>query len=151
MFSDQIQRVVTDILDQLAPLRSRRPPRRVSRNLSAEAVTAKRRRRRLERRWKKYRREQDRLDCRSACRIANSLINKSRKDFYNNQFSASDPGARWKLAKTLLHSNDPVVNHSAPANLCDAFAKYFVDKIDLLRQSVPGSIHDYGNGIGYIL
>ena len=73
-FADQIESVVTAALDDLAPLRRRRrrQPKRITRWLSHDAVEAKRRRRRLERRWLRtcdaYRR---------ACRSANATINEA--------------------------------------------------------------------------
>ena len=50
--------------------------------LSAEAVSAKRERRRMERRWQWTRKEEDRLEYRRVCRTTNKLINKSRQDYY---------------------------------------------------------------------
>ena len=52
-FADQLVRVVTDELDKVAPVRSgsRPSPKTITKWLSAEAVSAKRERRRMERRW----------------------------------------------------------------------------------------------------
>jgi len=56
-------RVVTDELDKVAPVgrSSRHPLKTISRWLSVDAVAAKRKRRRLERRWQRTRNENDRL------------------------------------------------------------------------------------------
>ena len=53
-YVDQLNNALTELLDKHAPVRTtrRRPPKRISRWLSDEAVAAKRLRRRLERRWR---------------------------------------------------------------------------------------------------
>jgi len=60
-FYRQIESSVTSVLDALAPLRNRtkRCGKRSSRWLSEKAVTAKRTRRQLERRWKRTGAESD--------------------------------------------------------------------------------------------
>jgi len=64
-----------------APVRvsRRRPPKKIRRWLSDEAIGAKRLRRRLERRWRFTGLEADRINYRRACRDANRLINKNAK------------------------------------------------------------------------
>ena len=88
-FYRQIESSVTSVLDALAPLRNRtkRRCKRSSRLLSAKAVTAKRTRRQLERRWKRTGAESDRMAYRSACRVANAEINASRSEFYTKQLT----------------------------------------------------------------
>jgi len=63
-FAAQLVRVDTDELDNVAPVRSgsRRPPKTITKWLSAEAVSAKRKRRRMERRWQRTRKEKNRLE-----------------------------------------------------------------------------------------
>ena len=89
--------------------------------LSAEAVAAKRRRRRLER--KRNRSEIDRVAYRTACRHANALINQSRKDHIRSELEAcTDPRQRWMVAKKLLHTDNKHSKQSAAAvdaRLCE--------------------------------
>ena len=139
-FAAQLQSVVTDCLDELVPLRNMR--RRASKSsakwLSAEAVAAKRRRRRLER--KRNRGENDRVAYRTACRHANVLINQSRKDHMRSELEAcTDSRQRWTVAKKLLHTDNKHSNQSAAADdarLCEQFSEYFVSKIESLRHSI---------------
>ena len=101
-FAEQIERVVTATLDEVAPIRTRqrRPPKAVTRWLSKEAVEAKRHRRRLERRWNETKSDTDRLAYRRACRHVNKLINSSRQDYLRSQLSsATDSKQRWQIAK----------------------------------------------------
>jgi len=73
--------------------------------LSIEAVTAKRQRRRLER--KRNRSEIDRQAHRVACRYANGLINQSRMDHTRSELEACyDSRQRWTVAKRLIHADN---------------------------------------------
>ena len=106
-FAEQIERVVTSTLDEVAPIRTRlrRPPKAVTKWLSDDAIEAKRHRRRLERRWNETRSDTDRIAYRRACRHANKLINSSRKEYFRSQLSSAvDSRDRWRIAKSLLHS-----------------------------------------------
>src|SRR5208282_1587798 len=62
-FVDQLESVIVQILDELAPIRTGNRPhgRKGARWLSEEAISAKRLRRRLERRWKSTGAEADRM------------------------------------------------------------------------------------------
>src|SRR5271163_4291895 len=108
-FASQLEESVTTILNELAPMctSTKRRQKPDSRRLSAEAVSAKRTRRRLERKWKKTNDEPTRKEYRAACRVANELITESRRKFYADrvtQFSY-DPRALWRCVKGLLHTN----------------------------------------------
>ena len=78
-FANQMETVLTSILDEVAPLKTghRTGPRKAKNWLSPEAVDAKKQRRRLERRWKASNAEPDRLAYRAACSSANKLITSS--------------------------------------------------------------------------
>ena len=73
-YADQIQSVVTSLLDDVAPLRyvRRRPRKATTYWLSEDAVKAKRHRRRLERQWKKSGLESDRVAYRKSCLLYTS-------------------------------------------------------------------------------
>jgi len=141
-YVDQLDGVLTALLDQVAParLRRRRQPKAVSKWLSNEAIEAKRTRRRLERRWRASRLESDRAAYRRACRSANQLINTSRTEYYRSRLQAAgtDYRQRWRTVNELLHSHDSDRTRTDEENkdLCGTFASYFVDKISQLRDRV---------------
>jgi len=83
-YVDQLNDTLTQLLNKVAPVRSRRrrPQKPISKWLSIEAVAAKRSRRRLERRWLTTGTEADRSEYHQACRKANQLINESRSAYY---------------------------------------------------------------------
>ena len=125
----------------MAPLRTRvrRPPKEITRWLSDEAVEAKRERRRLEKRWSSSKSDSDRIAYRLACRRANKLINESRKDYFRSQLSSSENcRERWQITKRLLHSARTAQNRAVDElqQLCDKFAKFFINKIISLKHSV---------------
>ena len=83
-FAQQLEKDITSILDELAPVctSTKRQGKPESRWLSDEAVDAKRARHRLERKWKSTGSEAVRGAYRAACRVANRLIMNSRRTFY---------------------------------------------------------------------
>lgn len=115
-YVDQLNDVLAELLDKAAPVqtRRRRPQKLISKWLSAEAVDAKRVRRRLERRWRTTGAEADRSEYRRACRTANRLINASRSSHYRQriQDAGCDHKLRWKIVNELLHSHDTGVSYT---------------------------------------
>jgi len=141
-FYNQIQSSVTAVLDGLAPLKTftKRRGKRSSRWLSEAAVAAKRKRRQLERHWKRTGAESDRVAYRAACRAANDEINASRSAYYTQQLTevAGNQRATWRLAKELLHSDDdsPTISPQDASSLCDGFCRCFSDKLIKITESV---------------
>jgi hypothetical protein len=99
-----MQHVIVGLLYELAPLRQcTRPPKAVTKFLLAEAIESKRRR--LERRWRQSRDENDRIAYRCVCRRTNNLIHMSGQNHFKDQLlTAATPKDRWCVAKELLHS-----------------------------------------------
>jgi len=137
----QLQTVVTECLDQLATFKTvrRRASKQSAKWLNADAVAAKRRRRKLERAWQCSRSEADRLAYRAACRRANTLIDQSRKEHMRSELEAcTDPRRRWTVAERLLHtnSNKKQLCDNVDSGLCDRFSEFFVSKIEQLRHNI---------------
>jgi len=80
-YTHQLQTDICRILDELLPIHkiTRRTGKSSNQWLSVEAVAAKQRRRQLERRWKATGYEAVRVEYRRACKVANQLINESRR------------------------------------------------------------------------
>ena len=82
-FAENLDTVITEILDRHCPLQERRKyvsTRRDNRWLSKDAVDAKRKRRQLERRWRSTRDVNDHVAYRKSCRVANKSIVTSRSN-----------------------------------------------------------------------
>ena len=131
----------------MAPLRTSN--KRLSNNntkwLSAEAVKAKRLRRRLEKRWITSGHSDDRTAYRQACRRANKLINDLRRSYHSEMIdgctdskkhgrpsrkSSTNPSATLKNQMRIIKSG---VN---PLLIISAVRLYVYDK-----GSPPGSSH----------
>ena len=109
--------------------RAKRRAKHNSRRLSAAAVDAKRRRRQLERRWKRTDAELDRVAYHAACRAVNAEITTARKSFYNSRLleAGGDHKATWRVAKELLHCDDRPSDPSPKeaAKLWEDFSRFF--------------------------
>jgi hypothetical protein len=137
-FTDQLERVVTSALDAICPAKTRRLrlSRRRRTPLSAEATMAKRRRRRLERRWLQSGRSDDKAEFRRCCRDTNRLINKSRSQLISTRLGqCANARQRWSAVRKLLH-NDNQSTLSDDISVCNMFANYFVTKIDSLKSAI---------------
>ena len=110
-FEQQMENTITSILNDFAPLKTghRSGPRQTKNWLSPETVEAKKYRRRLERHWKTYNAEPDRLAYRAACRTTNELIMKSRaaSNLERINSCSKNPKSLWTTIKSILHSSTP--------------------------------------------
>ena len=108
-YADQMESVITSALDRAAPLKTgrRSGPRKAKNWLSPDVIEAKKRRRRLERRWKASNAEPDRLAYRAACSTTNKLITHSRaaSNLKCINEASSHPKQLWGTIKSLLHSS----------------------------------------------
>ena len=141
-YAKQIDDVTTEILDKLAPIKSKTKPRgaKVNRWLTPEAVAAKRKRRRLERKWLAGGSEQVRVEYRRVCRETNKLMIDSRRKHIADRLdqNSSNPRRLWSTIKQLLHpsvhsgSNDGDENHG----FCNKLGEFFHNKIRDIRSVI---------------
>ena len=141
-FADQLKYVVIETLDKLAPIRSRVycQPKSTVRWMSAEAVAAKRQRRRLERRWRLTNDEKVRRQYRQSCRTANKLINASRRQFYQQTLTenANNPRNQWRVLNELLppKDRDNTRTDQESRELGCNLSKFFLSKISKLKSTI---------------
>ena len=125
-YADLIDVVVTRALDIHAPLRTmkKRQGKHDCRWLSAEARAAKRKRRRLERRYRRTRCAKDKREYTAAAKEAKTLITRSRSDDITQRLNevTGDSRATWRVAQEVLHSKPrPYYDDSECAHLINAF------------------------------
>ena len=101
--------------------------------LSPRAADVKRRRRHLERRWRRTHAESDRVAYRASCPEANLEINRCREAFFQERLTTAgtDQKARWRVVRELLHTDDRR-EESTPEQaqrLCSDFSSFFSDKL----------------------
>lgn len=141
LYDSEMQR----LLDTHAPLtsRTRRIGRHDCRWLSEEARDAKRRCRRLERRFRRTRSTVDRSAFRAARKTAREAITQSRSDAIKQRFSdvAGDSAATWSAVRDVLHRNSrPVYSDSQCQSLAVGFGQFFADKLRRTRESIAVSL-----------
>ena len=126
------------VLDEIAPVRkfTRREGKQSRGWLNAEAISSRKTRRQLERRYRRTKTEPDRVAYRLACRVTNNLINTSRKNYISTKLAdanaSSDSRQRWRIANELLHRKDRKLDLSSPTLLlerCHKFCHFFADKL----------------------
>ena len=103
----------------------------INRFLSQNAKEAKKKRRRLERCWKRTGKESDHRAYRSQCRLSNSLINESRRQYFAERISNFNAGPKkcWSTVNELLHTGKHnVVSESEGEQRCTEISAYFQEK-----------------------
>ena len=104
-------------------------------------VKSRRKRRRLERRYRRTRCEADRLAYRSVCRTTNKLINSSRREHISNclKEASGNSRQRWRIANELLHKNEKhgaAVSDADYQKQCNTFSDFFVEKLRLIAKTI---------------
>ena len=143
-YVDQIESSVSIVLDKLAPIKIsqvKRTGHTVKNWISADALAAKRNRRKLERRWKRTGDVSDRTEYRGACRHANRLIRESRRKFFEDRIRASsDSKQRWSTIRQLLHPGGSQStrrnNDNGTVHFSEILSSYFVDKIRSIKNEI---------------
>ena len=106
---------------------------------------AKKRRRRLERRWKASNAEPDRLAYRAACSTTNKLITHSRaaSNLKCINDASSHPKRLWGTIKSLLHPSpqSEQLSPSASQPLANSLASFFLQKILTIKNSISSKLH----------
>ena len=146
-FTEQLEQSVGDILERHCPLRKRTKfasARKDGHWLSDDAVSAKRERRRLERKWKSSGDEQDRVKYRKHCRVTNKKIIGARQQFYQDRIeeAGKDPRRRWSAIHDVLHatSEKEVMSEDECRRMSLVFAEYFVDKVRKVKCAITDRV-----------
>ena len=132
------------ILDKHAPLRlklvAQRPPRPW---FNEEINTAKRERRRLERRLQKHNTEENRTKYKIAKNIVNKLTDTEKQRYFLNEIenNTHDQKALFRTFDKLTGNKKSSQYPKAESakELADNFANFFKDKIDNIGHSFEGS------------
>ena len=141
-YLDQIESVVCQILDEMAPVQTRRGSQRqkVTGWITPEITEAKRDRRKLERKLKLNKNNiAIRSQYRAACKRTNRMIVDARKNFFSEKLSsAEDPRSKWSTIKKLLHPQDKklAVQDDKGGTFVHVIAEFFVKKINDLKSNI---------------
>jgi hypothetical protein len=129
---------LSSLLDKHAPERTITcSPRSSNPWFSSTLLIEKRRKRRLERLWRKTGKTSDRLAFRKQCHAFNHLLQKSQSDYYKSLVSNStDPKSLWNAIGKILHRSTSLPMPSLP-QLAERFSQFFSSKISRLRSALP--------------
>ena len=146
-YAEQIRHDITKILDDLAPERLVKRRKSIKRRtwLSDAAIEAKRKRRRLERKWRKSGLDSDRVRYRSSCRETNKLINESLASSHAKtiQEASHNPRSLWRAVNSILHppsSSETISPEDVNASQCGIISKYFQDKLIRIRDCIKNKL-----------
>ena len=104
--------------------------------MSIEIIIAKRRRRYLERVWRRSRFPLDRSCYTKQLHLCNRMMSKSKSDYYTSLLSnnSANPRQMWNSVNKILHreKSKPLPDHTSLDTLSSSFSKFFTDKITLI-------------------
>ena len=104
---------------------------------NSEILAAKRRKRKLEREWRRDNSAINRSRYRAAVNHFNHLLKCAITKYYSNMVRENEdnPKALWNSIKKVLHRSPKILlpDHTTINSLTNTFGKYFADKIAKLR------------------
>ena len=107
--------------------------------MSLEIIIAKRRRRYLERIWRRSRSPLDGSRYTKQLHLCNRMMSKSKSDYYTRLLSNNSaiPRQMWNSVNKILHreKSKPLPGHTSLDTLCSSFSKFFTDKITPIRSN----------------
>ena len=134
-------RAITITLDKHAPVKvSVRKSRPRHPWYNHDIYTARRIRRRYERKWRKTRLETDRQQYVDQRMVVNNLIDNAKQTYFRNEFQVSDTKDVFKKVNFLLNKTAKVLPpHESPKKLGDDFAGYYSEKVKKIYQSIAST------------
>ena len=146
--TDQFSETLSHLLDKHAPKQTTmtqlRPP---SPWMSLEIILAKRRRRYLERVWRRTRSPLDISRYSKQLHPCNRMMSKSKSDYYTSllSYKSDNPRHMWNSVNKILHreKSKPLPDHTSLDTLCSSFSKFFTDKITLIRSNFVTNDHSH--------
>ena len=137
----QYNKVLTEVLEMHAPLKKRQVIIRPEAPwYNQEILQAKRKRRKLERKWRHSKHEEDQQQYIEQCNTVSTLISDARTQYYNKAISdcGTDQKSMYKVMNKLLHRNKstPLPCHMSAERLANEFADHFTHKIINIRKDL---------------
>ena len=144
-FASSMERLFLSLIDSHASLRTHSfcP----SFHLSENALTAKRRRRKIETQISSLRKLRKQIsdsllnELRISRKLACAVINKSQTDYLNLSLCLVTPNSKafWETANSIFHRSPPLPSRTFAEYdlLVDNFSTFFKTKIDVIYKSLP--------------
>ena len=136
----QYNDVLGDLLEKHAPLKPKwltiRP---AAPWVNDDILSARKERRRMERRWKLSRLTVDREIFMNQRDIVKKMLYAAKSEFYANRIKdqAGNPKALFRTVGSLLQTKRlPALPNEHLGQLLDEFSTYFIDKVDIIRRDL---------------
>ena len=136
----QYNDVLGDFLEKHAPLKTKwltiRP---AAPWVNEDLLSARKERRRMERRWRLSRLTVDREIFMNQRDIVKKMLYAAKSEFYANRIKdqAGNPKALFRTVGSLLQTKRlPVLPNEHLGQLLDEFSNYFIDKVDIIRRDL---------------
>ena len=144
----QFSETLSHLLDKHAPKQTKmtqlRPP---SPWMSLEIILAKRRRRYLERVWRRTRSPLDRSRYNKQLHLCNRMMSESKSNYYTSLLSnnSANPRHMWNSVNKILHrqKSKQLPDYTSLDTLCSSLSKFFTDKITLIRSNFLTNDHSH--------
>lgn len=115
-----------------------------------EVSVEKRRRRRLERKWRRTRLQADRQEYTHQCCVVNNLIKSLKSSYYTTIITENSTDQRVlfnTVSKLLQKQSTARYPSSCSDALANSFADYFIDKIDRIHATLIEKNFAQGNDV----
>ncbi|XP_072028487.1 uncharacterized protein [Amphiura filiformis] len=142
--ANQYNSILRELLDAHTPVTERSVNVRPMCQWYSDSLrSAKRHKRRLERKFRKSKLEVDRQIYIDACRSYRYALNESKRIYHNDRITGSNCKQLFRIVDSLTNPNkDRVLPTSkSPAHLANEFADYFDSKIQKIRENLNSSCH----------
>ena len=138
---EQFRKLSHAVVDQHAPLVTRKVRTRESAWVDVEYKKNRALRRKLERKWKKERTDENRMRYIEQKAICTQMALQKQKAYYSKLVNdcKNSQKSLFKVANELLDKNEDRVlpSHSDHKQLANEFNHYYIDKVNKIRESIP--------------
>ena len=141
LLSHQYFHTLRNLLDKHAPEHEHKTPQHVEKGfIDSKILAAKRRKRKLDREWRRDNSAINRSRYRAVVKHFDRLLKCAKTKYYSNMIRKNEdnPKALWNSIKKVLHRLPKIVlpDHTTINSLIDTFGRYFTDKMAKLRSGL---------------
>ena len=141
--------ITSSVLDKVCPVITKERTIRPHLPWYNENVHTQRRiRRKLERKWRKSRNEQDHEAFLAQKKLVTDLIVTTKKEYFSDQFSNANAKDMYATINGLLNKSTkalPVLELKTEKELADDFLSFFIAKVERIRANVGSNVTDFVN------
>ena len=132
--------VLVEVLDQHAPIVTKSFSIKKTDFTNPKILSARRTRRRYERKYRKFKHPTDLMMYRKALNNVHKYVKQARNDWCRNKLSESEGNNKqtFKVLNDILgkKTKQALPDHLSEENLCNEFSEFFKDKICSIRDDI---------------